>query len=226
VQLRQVLHRPVLLAVARVRDQTSNRRLRDLRQIAEVTVSALDAAVRSGATTVSFMLLSASVHKGRWPRFFSLVAMLRGIRRFVQERIATSATPIRIVIHDTAAARAREPDRSVWHAVESRRLDPCELLDCKDLRFYVDVEIDSTSTRTTMYLAEDKTLQQLAMYFQLQGPWKAELTPNPAPSEGRWLTSLDVSLIDAGVVPGATLRFTRGSADTSSAKLETYNKAK
>lgn len=216
-QLRQVRHRSVLLAVARQRDRSSNHHHRDLRHVAEVTVSALDAAVRAGATTVSFMLLSASVHAGRWPRVFSLVEMLRGIRRFVQARTANSATPIRIVIHDTAAARAREPDRSVWHAVESRRLDPCELLDCKDVRFYVDVEIDFTSTRTTMYLDEDRTVEQLAMYFQLKGLWKAELTPNPTPSNGRWLASLDISLRDAGVVPGATLRFTRGSLDTPSA---------
>jgi len=224
-QLRQVNHRSVLLAIARHRDRSSDHRHRDLRHVAEVTVSALDAAVRAGATTVSFMLLSASVHAGRWPRVFSLVEMLRGIRRFVQERPENSGTPIRIVIHDTAAARAREPDRSVWHAIESRRLDPCELLDCKDLRFYVDVEIDSTSTRTTMYLAEDKTVEQLAMYFQLRGPWKAELTPNPAPSDGRWLSSLNVSLLDAGVVPGATLRFTRGAAETPSA-TQTRNRTR
>lgn len=213
-QLRQVQHRSVLLAVARQRDRPSTHHHRDLRQVAEVTVSALEAAVRAGATTVSFMLLSASVHAGRWPRVFSLVEMLRGIRRFAEKRPSNSMTPLRVVIHDTAAARISEPDRSVWHAIESRRLDPCELIDCRDLRFYVDVGIDSSSTRTTMYLAEDKTVAQLAMYLQLKGPWKAELTPNPSPIEGRWLSSLNVSLRDAGVVPGATLRFTRESSST------------
>lgn len=212
-QLRHVDQKPVLLAIARQRDRASNRHHRDLRHVAEVTASALQVAVGKGATTVSFMLLSASVSKGRWPRVFSLIEMLRGIRRFVNDRPPGSTTPIRIVIHDTAAARPpdRSPNRSVWHAIESRRLDPCELLDCKDLRFYVDIDIDGSAMRTTMYLAEDKTLQQLAMYFQLKGPWKAELTPNPAPRRGMWLPSLDVSLLDAGVVPGATLKFKQGS---------------
>lgn len=213
-QLRQVRGRSVLLAVARQRDRLSTHHHRDLRHVAEATVSALDAAVGAGATTVSFMLLSASVHAGQWPRVFSLVEMLRGIRRFAEKRSSNSETPLRIVIHDTAAARTSKPDRSVWHAIESRRLDPCELIDCKDLRFYVDVGIDSSSTRTTMYLAEDKTVAQLAMYLQLKGPWKAELMPNPAPIEGRWLSSLNVSLRDAGVVPGATLRFTRASSSS------------
>lgn len=207
--LRQVHGRPVLLAVAREPGLPGADLHRDLRRVAEVSVSALQAATRAGATTVSLMLLSASVYKGRWPRVYSLVEMLRGIRRFAEKRRKGSTTPLRVIIHDTAAARHRDADRSVWHAIESRRLDPSELLLCKDLRFYVDVEMDASSTRSTMYLDEDKSLAQLALYLQLKGAWKVALSPNPTPGHDPWISELDVSLRDAGVVPGATLRFRR-----------------
>lgn len=206
-KIRRISDRPVLLAIARQRGRPGKGHQRDLREVAEVTSHALDVAVKEGATRVSFMLLSASVYAGRWPRVFSLIEMLRGIRRFVELRSASLKKALTIVLHDTAAARAQEPERSVWHAIESRRLDPCELLDCKDLRFYVDVGIESAPLRNTMYLSEDKTLAEVARYLQLQGSWRAEVTPNPTPSDVPWLSKLDMSLLDAGVVPGATVKF-------------------
>jgi hypothetical protein len=219
--IRRISDRPVLLAIARQREQASSRHRRDLRQVADTTLEALEVAVGAGAKRVSFMLLSASVHSGRWPRVFSLVEMLRGIRRFVESRHSSLETSLTIVIHDTAAGRDGEPDRSAWHAIESRRLDPSEVLDCKDLRFYVDVGIASAPTRTSLYLAEDKTVAQVAQYLQLKGNWIAKITPNPAPTEVRWLPSMDVSLLDAGVVPGATLSFRReASRGTTEAVLE------
>lgn len=209
--LKQVTGQGVLLAIAREPDPGTGRHDRDLRNVADVTTHALQVAVREGASTVSFMLLSASVRKGRWPRVFSLVQMLRGIRRFVQTRPLRKASPLRIVIHDTAAARVpdKAPDRSVWHAVETGRLDPAEVLDCRALRFFVEIEIEGSTTRTPMYVDEEKTVQQVSQYLQLDSGWEAVLEPNPAPRRGNRVTELDVSLLDAGVVPGSTLRFTR-----------------
>jgi hypothetical protein len=209
--LKQVVGQGVLLAIARESDPGTGRHDRDLRNVADVTTHALQVAVREGASTVSFMLLSASVRKGRWPRVFSLVQMLRGIRRFAQTSPLREDSPLRIVIHDTAAARVPDeaPDRSAWHAVETGRLDPTEVLDCSALRFFVEIEIVGSSTRTPMYVDEEKTVRQVAKYFQLDSGWEAVLEPNPTPRRGNRLTELDVSLLDAGVVPGSTLRFTR-----------------
>ncbi|NMG76791.1 SIR2 family NAD-dependent protein deacylase [Aromatoleum diolicum] len=209
--LKQVAGQAVLLAIARKPDPGTGRHDRDLRNVADVTTRALQVAVLKGASTISFMLLSASVRKGRWPRIFSLVQMLRGIRRFVQTRPLRKASPLRIVIHDTAAARVPDeaPDRSVWHAVETGRLDPTEVLDCSALRFFVEIEIEGSTTRTPMYVDEVKTVRQVAEYFQLDSGWEAVLEPNPTPRRGNRLTELDVSLLDAGVVPGSTLRFIR-----------------
>lgn len=201
----------VLLALAREPDPGTGRHERDLRHVADVTTHALQVAVLAGASTVSFMLLSASVHAGRWPRVFSLVQMLRGIRRFVQTSLAREGSPLRIVIHDTAAARVPDqaPDRSAWHAVETGRLDPTEVLDCSALRFFVEIEIGGATTRTPMYTDEKKTVRQVAEYCQLDSAWEAVLEPNPTPRRGNRLTELDVPLLDAGVVPGSTLRFIR-----------------
>jgi hypothetical protein len=209
--LKQVIEKEVLLAIAREPDPGTGRHNRDLRNVADVTTHALQVAVREGASTVSFMLLSASVRKGRWPRIFSLVQMLRGIRRFVQTSPLRKDSPLRIVIHDTAAARVPDeaPDRSVWHAVETGRLDPAEVLNCSALRFFVEIEIGGSTTRTPMYIDEVKTVRQVAEYFQLDSGWEAVLEPNPTPRRGNRLTELDVSLLDAGVVPGSNLRFTR-----------------
>jgi SIR2-like domain len=208
--LKRVKGQSVLLAIARASDPDTDRRDRDLRNVADVTAQALQFAVRQGASTVSFMLLSASVHAGRWPRVFSLVQMLRGIRRFVQDPLRESS-PLRIVIHDTAAARlpGDAPDRSAWHAVETGRLDPAEVLDCSALRFFVEVEIEGSTTRTPMYVNEKETVQQVSQYFQLDIGWGAVLEPSPAPRRGNRVPELAVSLLDAGVVPGSTLRFTR-----------------
>lgn len=218
-QVLKVADKRVLLAIARNPNQgepgesSETSEERDLRNVAGVTEQALRTAVAEGASTVSLMLLSASTYQGRWARVFSLVEMLRGIRRYVET--AKHPGPLRIVLHDTAAARAkdRSPNRSVWQAIESRRLDPRELLQCKDLRFHVEVEVDGDPARTTMYLSEDKTLAQIADYLRLPGAWSVEVRPDPAPRQaGRRLDS-DLSLLDAGVVPGSTLRFKRlGSA--------------
>jgi hypothetical protein len=209
--LKQVAGQEVLLAIARKLDPDTGSHHRDLRNVADVTTHALQVAVSEGASTVSFMLLSSSVREGGWPRVFSLVQMLRGIRRFVQTPPLREGSPLRIVIHDTAAARVPDEasDRSVWHAVETGRLDPTEVLDCKPLRFFVEIEIVGSSTRTPMYVDEEKTVRQVAKYFQLDSGWEAVLEPNPTPRRGNRLTELDVSLLDAGVVPGSTLRFTR-----------------
>jgi hypothetical protein len=212
--LRRVDKRGLLPAIARERDAQTNRHGRDLRKVAEVTRSALTVATDQGASTISFMLISASVHAGRWPRVFSLVQMLRGIRRFVQhrkKRARHEGAILRIVIHDTAAARApcRDPECSVWHAVETGKLDPAEVLDCSALRIFVEIELEESTTRTPMYVEEEKTVRQLADYFHLDAAWSAALVPSPAPRQGKLLPDLGVSLIDAGAVPGSTLRFTR-----------------
>lgn len=209
--LRRISDQSVLLAIARKSVLGSSRRDRDLRHVADVTTQALQFAVRQGASTVSLMLLSASVRAGRWPRVFSLIQMLRGIRRFARSRTPQESSLLRIVIHDTAAVRAPDctPNRSAWHAVETDRLNPAEVLDCSALRFFVEIASEGASSRTPMYLDEEKTIQQVAHYFQLDDGWGATLEPSPVPRYGNHLTDLDLSLLDAGVVPGSTLRFLR-----------------
>jgi hypothetical protein len=219
-----------LLAVARAGGPQIGHRSRDLRKVADVTERALQVAVRGGASTVSFMLLGASVHARRWPRVFSLVQMLRGIRRFVQHRDQTSRKPyraLRVLIHDTAAARRAEaePDRSVWHAIETGRLDPNEVLNAGALRIFVEIELDDPVARTPMYVDEDKTVGHVAEYFQVPKGWCASLEPNPAPRQTHDLTAFGVSLSSAGIVPGSVLRFrptrrhTRAALGPSPGKL-------
>lgn len=208
--LLRIKGKPVLLAVARKPAPGSGRVTRDLRQVAVATQRALQAVAGQGASTVSLMLLSASTRSGRWPRVFSLIEMLRGIRHFAKDRASDGAAAIRIVIHDTAAARTDgDPNQTVWHAVETGKLDPAEVLDCAALRFFVEIDVEGAAARTPMYVAGEYTLRQVADYLQLRGHWKATMEPDPAPLDGGGVVDLETTLLDAGVVPGTRLRFVR-----------------
>jgi len=200
----------VLLAIAR-KSKKNGGATRDLRRVADVTAHALSVAADRGATTVSLMLLSASPHAGRWPRVFSLVEMLRGIRHYAYSRPAGRHAPLRVILHDTAAARPadRAPSCAVWYAIESGRFNPAEVLDCEALRFFVEIHLDGGITRMPMYVVGDKTIGQVANYLGLAEGWEVLLDPDPAPKRRAKPIDSTRSLLDAGVVPGSTLRFIR-----------------
>lgn len=202
--------RNVLLAIAR-KSKKNGGATRDLRHVADVTSHALSVAADQGATTVSLMLLSASPHAGRWPRVFSLVEMLRGIRHYAYSRPRGRHAPLRVILHDTAAARPadRAPSYAVWYAIESGRFDPAEVLDCKALRLFVEIHLEGEIIRMPMYVFDNKTIGQVANYLGLAEGWEVLLDPDPAPKRRAKPINSTQYLLDAGVVPGSTLRFRR-----------------
>ena len=204
--LLKVKGRNVLLAVAR-KSKKNGGALRDLRHVANSTACALEVAATQGATTVSLMMLSASTSHGRWPRVFSLIEMLRGIREYGGRR--HRHTPLHVIIHDTAAARTDDPSTAAWHAIESGKLDPAEVLDCEALRFFVEIHLSGGITRMPVYILGTKSVAQVGLFLGLTEGWDVTVDPNPAPRDEFAPIGPHQSLLDAGVVPGSTLRFVR-----------------
>jgi hypothetical protein len=201
--------RRLLLAMARRPDRRlSSRRARDLRAVAELTKVALDEALTHRASIVSMMFLAGDPGHARWSRVFSLVQMLRGIRQFLMT--PSGKRPLRILIHDTAAADTDENrDVSAWQAVQSGRLDLTEILDCEAVRFFVEIEHDVGVRRTPMYWDDRKTLASVAEFFMLGGAWHARVEPQPYLRGAELLASSNETLADLGVVPGSTVQFCR-----------------
>jgi hypothetical protein len=158
------------------------------------------------------MLLAASIRHRRWPRVFSLVQMLRGIRWFLLARVP-AAQPLRIVIHDTAAAK----EIALWAALRSGRLDPEELLGCDAVRCFVEIEEETGVRRTPMYLTDDKTVDRLAAYFHLTHKWQLRIEPSAFSSQRPLSTRRKDSLKDLGIVPGSIIRFSRRPSSGGSA---------
>jgi len=197
--------RQMLLAVARSADLTvTSRKARDLRPVAEVTAKALKEAEKEGATAVAFMFIAASTTLGRWPRVFSLIQMLRGIKQFARQASPKSLLK-KIAIHDTAAAVRR--DISAIHAVKSGKLDPDEVLECEAVRFFIELEDDSGIRRTPTYVREDKLITDVADYLFLGDAWVAYVEPDPYERQDPLRATSTETLTDAGIVPGSTLRF-------------------
>jgi hypothetical protein len=183
---------------------------RDLRLVADLTTQALTVAARGGCEVVSLMLLGASAEGGRWPRIFSLVQMLRGIRAFAARR--SEARPMSVRLHDTAAAYAVDEHRreiSAWAAIESGRFDPAEVLECRDVRCFVEIDSGDASMRATMYVSPAKKIRELAGYFLVDGSWSASVEPSYAEHASSLRADSRLSLAAAGVVPGSTIRFER-----------------
>jgi hypothetical protein len=197
----------LLLAAARnVTLAPTSGESRDLRAVSEATEEALRVATESGCTSVSMMLLAAGGNR-RWPRVFSLVQMLRGIRRFLSHP-ETHSLRVRILVHDTAVSK----DPSAWAAVQSRRLDPNEILGCEALRFFVELDDGRVIRRTPMYVTEEEQMSDLADYFQVavEG-WEALIHPSPFFDQQPASTTATRTLRDLGIVPGSTIRFRRAS---------------
>ncbi|OYT92274.1 MAG: hypothetical protein CFE43_09320 [Burkholderiales bacterium PBB3] len=202
--LHRVEGRNVLYAIAR-KSTVNGRAGRDLRHIADTTARALSFAATNGAKVVSLMILSASTSKGRWPRVFSLIEMLRGIRQYALGR--SDLLPLHVIIHDTAAGRSFDRSIAAWQAIESGKLDPSEVLNCEALRFLVEIHLGAETTRLPMYVAGKKSVAQVAQYLGLDKKWGFEVDPGPTAVETHRRSDFELSLLDAGVVPGSTIRF-------------------
>jgi hypothetical protein len=201
------------LLLAAVRNETlapTSGKSRDLRAVLEATEEALRVATKKGCTSVSMMLLAAG-SKRSWPRVFSLVQMLRGIRRFLSSP-ETCSLRVQILVHDTAVSK----DPSAWNAVQSRRLDPHEIMGCEALRCFVELDEGGLIRRTPMYVSEEKQMIDLADYFQVavEG-WEARIYPSPFFDQQLTSTTATRTLRDLGIVPGSTIRFRRISTSGS-----------
>jgi hypothetical protein len=206
----------LLLGVARRRDAgDSSWRARDLRTVEDVVVEALRAAtVDKSCKTLSMMLLGAG-GKRTWPRVYSLVQMLRGLRTFYVTH--PEARRLQLRIHDTpetSAQAAHHWDASIWTAIASRRLDHEEILNCGALRCYVEQAGSDSNRRVPMYLTDDKTVSQVAMFFKIDVKsrrWRVDIVPRPGPDYEPFELARhgDQTLKQFAIVPGSTIRFIR-----------------
>lgn len=102
----------------------------------------------------------------------------------------------------------------VYSEIASGRLDVLELLTCEDLRFWVEVRWSEAEIERRLFqLASTQPLRAVLATLNLPAPgWTFRIVPWGDPRYAQALSvsdSLDCTLEELSLVPGATLRFER-----------------
>lgn len=177
-------------------------RTRDLRTIRPGVVHALAWAVAKGFDTVHMALIGAGHTRHFHPRF-SLAEIIRGFRDWRGAQ-APGQTAVRLIVHvvDTAAVRT----------LDAGSLDVLELLSARDLRFWLEILDGDRVERALLFRDEDEQVSALAEQYGVDGDdWAVEADPQPVTGGLETVEISRASLRRLGVLPGATLRFTRRS---------------
>jgi hypothetical protein len=105
----------------------------------------------------------------------------------------------------------------VYSEIASGRLDVLELLTCEDLRFWVEVRWSEAEIERRLFqLASTQPLRAVLATLNLPAPgWTFRIVPWGDPRYAQALNvgeSLDCTLDELSLVPGATLRFERAGS--------------
>lgn len=187
---------PVVAVVARADEQDR----RDLRVIGDAATELFDWAVGEGYQRVRMQLL-ASGRTAHFPAHFSLAETVRAYGRW---RRREGAPPLRLSIHLVHPGAIFE--------VASGRLDVVELLTADDVRFWVEVvDEGQVLERELVFAPPERTVGEIVQQFELPvRGWMLEVNPQPR-RDSRPVPLADArraDLLEVGVCPGATLRFT------------------
>lgn len=191
---------PVYLVAAR--DTTGER---DLRRVSAAVEELLDVASQYHHVVHTGIL--AAGPRRSVPATFLFTEMLRGYSKWHSR---SHSRKLEVFIHVVA------PD--VLLCLRSGRIDISELLLCKDLRFWLELEDNQNSVERLPYhcAADTKVLTLVLEACRLTcNTWTVEVTPAPKIGSRPLCAAEippDTTLEDIGVVPGSTLRFSFGKA--------------
>ena len=179
---------------------------RDLRAIATAVELTVTWAYAEGIRHVRMPLLASGKAKHYHSRF-ALIQMIRGYGRWLREshtRDQSDAVPVRLTIH--------LQDADAIFELTSSRVDLQELLTAHDIRFWSEIHDGSRMvSRELLFRREETSLAQIAAELGLPPDnWNVEVDPSPGPDASvKPITDrARETLVELGVVPGSTLRFT------------------
>jgi hypothetical protein len=172
---------------------------RDLRTIGDAATDAFDWAVHNSYQHLRMTLLAAGTDRHFAARY-SLAEIVRAFGRWSRQPRGQGA-PLKLTVHALP--------RSVPFELASGRMDIVELLTCDDVRFWIEIaEADGRVEREPAFYPAETALTDVSAALGLAADaWTPAVEPTPMPGHGapQW----DTTLRDIGVLPGATLRFTR-----------------
>jgi hypothetical protein len=176
---------------------------RHLVRVGEVTCELLQVAESMGFRRVHVPILAAG-KESTWPRVFSLIQMLRGIRHYGK----TARQPVSVKIHVV--------DPSVLAALSAGQVPVQELLTCDDTRFWVEVNAlkGMPAQRVLVVRQPDTELKAVAQIVGVPlEDWHVRSLPQPDAEVGGaagWVRLADratMKIQDFGVCPGSALQF-------------------
>jgi len=188
---------------------------RDLRAIATAVEHTVSWACTEGIRHVRMPLLASGRAKHYHSRF-ALVQMIRGYGRWLREAGARGhrrPVPVRLTIH--------LQDADAIFELTSGRVDLLELLTAHDIRFWAEIHEGARMvSRELLFRREETALATIAAELGLpRENWNVEVDPSPGPDASIRPIGDRArdTLVDLGVVPGSTLRFTpvRGKGRTA-----------
>ncbi len=180
---------------------------RDLRLVATSIKELVIIASELNYESVHVGLIAAGKRK-IWRSTFSLIEMIRGVRRAASE---ISGTIPSLYFHIV--------DPSVKFPLMARKLPIAEILACEDVRFWLEINnLESEIERFMIIENEITPLISIAKKYMIPfESWLVEIYPSPFSGEQPvMLNELNnelnkVSISDFGVTPGGTLRFTKAA---------------
>jgi hypothetical protein len=178
---------------------------RSLTMVADAMQQALDwAASHDGVKRVRMALLAAGKSRP-FPARFSLIQMVRGYKDWAK----CAQRQLDVVIH--------VEDAELQHELRSGRLSLLELLAADDIQFWVFVRCGSEMIlHEQVFEPEASTLGSLASRLGLGHRWSAQVDPLADPKlELQAPAAGELTLREAGIIPGSILRFIVVPAETT-----------
>jgi hypothetical protein len=183
---------------------------RSLRVIGEASEELFGTASKDGFERILMQVLGAggaknaasSYNKRPFQPIFSIIESIRAFGRWCR---ANPNRHLELIIHVV--------DESIWREISWGRLDIDELLASSDLRFWANIFYPGGRMQRQICLqAYDATFERLARWLGLAPDhWQVEAIPSAGAfieDPVQPLPALLHQTLSAGVVPGATLRFT------------------
>jgi hypothetical protein len=174
---------------------------RDARNIAPATTTLLRRVAADGCRKLYTYPLAAGSRR-TFPPYFSLLEMLRGYRRYFGD---LREPRVRMAIH--------VENSLILHLLNSRRIDPLEVLASDEIRFWVEIWRSNDLTRVLEGAPGDTLISDVLKKYDIpQNGWAYSVIPSPTkflletPVERFQTKSSRVTLGSEGVFSGSTLR--------------------
>jgi hypothetical protein len=176
--------------------------VRDLRAIRAAMDELLDRVRLDGFERVHLQLLSAGA-KRTFPSLYSFTEMVRAFGAWSRRNPGCGLHVLVYVM-----------DATVLSQLSAGAVNVHELLSCPLIRFWAEIDSDErASMRMTLYYPGKTRIAEIMTLLGLpatNGEWKVTVHPPPMPDIQKLHAdhTAELTLEEAGIVPGSTLRFT------------------